>query len=100
MRFLLVSVVLAALALATSAFMTGPALPTVGARSATSAISSLQMIRHALKDPKLGKPADQRKALLRGLTTEVIRHGRITTTLIRAKAVRAEVNSARDRLRG
>ena len=40
---------------------------------------------------KLGLPADQRKALLRSLTTEVIRHGRITTTLHRAKAVRGEV---------
>merc|ERR1711966_198252 len=50
------------------------------------------MMRHGLKDPKLGKPADQRKALLRGPTTEVIRHGRITTTLIRAKAVRSEVD--------
>ena len=36
------------------------------------------------------KPADQRRALLRALTTELIRHGRITTTKIRAKAVRAE----------
>lgn len=38
----------------------------------------------------LGKPADQRKALLRALTTELIRHGRITTTKVRAKAVRSE----------
>ena len=42
--------------------------------------------------PMLGKPADQRKALLRSLTTECIRHGRITTTLIRAKAVRKHVD--------
>jgi large subunit ribosomal protein L17 len=41
--------------------------------------------------PQLGKPADQRKALLRALATEVIRHGRITTTKVRAKAVRSEV---------
>jgi large subunit ribosomal protein L17 len=40
----------------------------------------------------LGKPADQRKALLRALTTELIRHGRITTTKIRAKAVQAEAD--------
>ncbi len=39
----------------------------------------------------LGKPADQRRALLRALTTELIRHGRITTTKVRAKAVRSEV---------
>lgn len=38
----------------------------------------------------LGKPADQRKALLRALTTELIRNGRIQTTKIRAQAVRSE----------
>lgn len=47
-------------------------------------------MRHRCQVPKLGKPADQRKALLRALTTELIRHGRITTTKIRAKAVRSE----------
>jgi len=45
-------------------------------------------MRHRNKLKKLGLPADQRKALMRSLTTEVIRHGRIKTTLIRAKAVR------------
>jgi large subunit ribosomal protein L17 len=34
---------------------------------------------------KLSLPADQRKALLRALTTEVIRHGRIKTTLARGR---------------
>lgn len=48
-------------------------------------------MRHQCRVPKLGKPADQRKALLRSLTTELIRHGRITTTKVRAKAVRSEV---------
>ncbi len=47
-------------------------------------------MRHRCRVPQLGKPADQRKALLRALTTELIRHGRITTTLVRAKAVRSE----------
>lgn len=47
-------------------------------------------MRHGCRVPQLGKPADQRKALLRALTTELIRHGRITTTKIRAKAVRSE----------
>jgi large subunit ribosomal protein L17 len=47
-------------------------------------------MRHRCHVPQLGKPADQRKALLRSLTTELIRHGRITTTLTRAKAVRSE----------
>lgn len=50
------------------------------------------MMRHRTGFNKLGKPADQRKALLRALTTEVIRHGRIKTTLIRAKAVRKHVD--------
>ncbi|MCP2727865.1 50S ribosomal protein L17 [Limnofasciculus baicalensis] len=48
-------------------------------------------MRHGCRVPKLGKPADQRRALLRSLATELIRHGRITTTMIRAKAVRSEV---------
>jgi len=47
-------------------------------------------MRHRCHVPQLGKPADQRKALLRALTTELIRHGRITTTKVRAKAVRSE----------
>eukprot|EP00521_Asterionellopsis_glacialis_P005633 CAMPEP_0195271244 /NCGR_PEP_ID=MMETSP0706-20130129/14926_1 /TAXON_ID=33640 /ORGANISM="Asterionellopsis glacialis, Strain CCMP134" /LENGTH=165 /DNA_ID=CAMNT_0040326861 /DNA_START=56 /DNA_END=553 /DNA_ORIENTATION=+ len=57
-----------------------------------SGSSSLQMMRHRKGFKKLGKPADQRKALLRALTTEVIRHGRIKTTLVRAKAVRKHVD--------
>lgn len=47
-------------------------------------------MRHRCRVPQLGKPADQRKALLRSLTTELIRHGRITTTKVRAKAVQSE----------
>jgi large subunit ribosomal protein L17 len=57
-----------------------------------SGVSSLNMISHRHGFKKLGKPADQRKALLRALTTEVIRHGRIKTTLIRARAVRKHVD--------
>lgn len=48
-------------------------------------------MRHGCRVAKLGKPADQRRALLRSLATEVIRHGRIKTTKVRAKAVQAEV---------
>ncbi|HAG81191.1 MAG TPA: 50S ribosomal protein L17 [Cyanobacteria bacterium UBA12227] len=48
-------------------------------------------MRHRCRVPQLGKPADQRRALLRSLATELIRHGRITTTKIRAKAVRSHV---------
>ena len=43
---------------------------------------------------KLGRTADQRKALLRNQVTNLIWHGRIETTLARAK----EVRSAAERL--
>ncbi|MCP6757808.1 MAG: 50S ribosomal protein L17 [Fischerella sp. CENA71] len=49
-------------------------------------------MRHRCRVKKLSKPADQRRALLRSLTTELIRHGRITTTLQRAKVLRSEVD--------
>jgi len=49
-------------------------------------------MRHRCRVHQLGKPADQRKALLRSLTTELIRHGRIKTTKARAKAVREEAD--------
>ena len=42
-------------------------------------------MRHGCKVALLGKPADQRKALLRALTTELIRNGKITTTKAAAK---------------
>ena len=47
-------------------------------------------MRHQLRVPLLSKPADQRKALLRGLTTQLIKEGRVTTTRARAKALRNE----------
>ena len=47
-------------------------------------------MRHQLRVPLLSKPADQRKALLRGLTTQLIREGRVTTTKAKAKALRNE----------
>ena len=50
-------------------------------------------MRHQLRVPLLSKPADQRKALLRGLTTQLIREGRVTTTRARAKALRNEAES-------
>jgi large subunit ribosomal protein L17 len=49
-------------------------------------------MRHRCRVKKLSKPTDQRRALLRSLATELIRHGRITTTLIRAKVLRSEVD--------
>ena len=39
-------------------------------------------MRHGNKKTKLGRPADQRKALLRSLTTELLRHGKIKTTKV------------------
>ncbi|MBD2105248.1 50S ribosomal protein L17 [Leptolyngbya sp. FACHB-261] len=47
-------------------------------------------MRHRCRVPQLSLPADQRKALMRALTTELIRNGRITTTKARAKAIRSE----------
>eukprot|EP00897_Mesotaenium_endlicherianum_P000371 jgi/Mesen1/10334/ME000008S10111 len=49
-------------------------------------------MRHGKRVPRLGRPADQRKALLRALTTEILRHGRIKTTQARAKAMRKYVD--------
>lgn len=46
-------------------------------------------MRHRCRIPRLNKPADQRKALMRSLTTNLLREGRITTTKARAKAVRS-----------
>mmetsp|Transcript_13193 Transcript_13193/g.17392 ORF Transcript_13193/g.17392 Transcript_13193/m.17392 type:complete len:160 (-) Transcript_13193:518-997(-) len=74
-----------------SAFMTAP-LSLSHSQSQVSGKGQLQMMRHGNRVPKLNKAADQRKALLRSLTTEVIRHGRITTTTARAKAVRKYVD--------
>ena len=53
---------------------------------------NLQMISHRMGFNRLSRPADQRKALLRALTTEVIRYGRIRTTLVKAKALRKYVD--------
>jgi large subunit ribosomal protein L17 len=49
-------------------------------------------MRHGCRVPQLGKPADQRRALLRSLTTQLIRHGQVTTTRARAKAVCTEAD--------
>src|SRR3974390_867509 len=47
-------------------------------------------MRHRVPGNKLGRPADQRKAVLRSLATELLRHDEIMTTLGKAKAVRSE----------
>ena len=45
-------------------------------------------MRHQCQRNKLGRPQDQRKALLRSLATELFLHGEITTTLSKAKALK------------
>lgn len=46
------------------------------------------MASHRVAGRKLSRYKDQRKALLRGLTSELIQHERITTTLAKAKETR------------
>jgi len=48
-------------------------------------------MRHRVKGPHLARPADQRKALLRALATELLRHDEIITTFAKAKAVQPQV---------
>jgi len=48
-------------------------------------------MRHRKPGNRLGRPADQRKAVLRALATELLRHDEIITTVAKAKAVRPEV---------
>ncbi len=45
-------------------------------------------MRHRRKTSKLQRTASQRKALLSGLACSLIEHGRIRTTLAKAKALR------------
>ena len=46
-------------------------------------------MRHRVPGHQLGRPADQRKAVLRALATALLRHDEIETTLAKAKAVRS-----------
>jgi len=48
-------------------------------------------MRHRKARHLLGRPADQRKAVLRALCTELLRHDEIITTLTKAKALRPVV---------
>jgi large subunit ribosomal protein L17 len=45
-------------------------------------------MRHLKSGSKLGKDPSHRRAVLRALVTNLFEHGRITTTLARAKAAR------------
>ncbi len=49
-------------------------------------------MRHGCKRHKLSRPADQRKAVLRALTTSLLREKQISTTLSNAKAMSAVVD--------
>ena len=46
------------------------------------------MASHRVSGRKLSRYKDQRRALLRGLTSELIQHERISTTLAKAKETR------------
>lgn len=48
-------------------------------------------MRHRVSRNHLSRAADQRKAVLRALATELLRHDEIITTLAKAKAVQPEV---------
>ena len=45
-------------------------------------------MRHQCNRNRLGRPQDQRKALLRSLATELFLHGEIKTTISKAKALK------------
>lgn len=48
-------------------------------------------MRHRVSGHHLGRAQDQRKAVLRALATELLRHEEIVTSLAKAKAVQPEV---------
>jgi large subunit ribosomal protein L17 len=48
-------------------------------------------MRHRVAGRKLNRNAAQRKALLRGLATELFRHGKLQTTEAKAKSLRPMV---------
>ncbi|KAJ7531312.1 hypothetical protein O6H91_14G039800 [Diphasiastrum complanatum] len=68
------------------------ALPAFSGLSIANRLNLGTAMRHGKRVPKLGRPADQRRALLRGLTTELLRHGRIKTTRAKARAMRKHVD--------
>ena len=48
-------------------------------------------MRHQCKRHRLGRPQDQRKALLRSLASSLLMHGEIKTTMAKAKALKPYV---------
>jgi large subunit ribosomal protein L17 len=51
-------------------------------------------MRHRVKFHGFGRKPGPRKALIRGLVTNLVEHGRITTTLVKAKELRRHVEKA------
>merc|ERR1712094_11458 len=45
-------------------------------------------MRHGIRTKRLGRPSDQRNALLRSLVTSVLKYGKVKTTVVRAKYTR------------
>src|SRR6185369_10458170 len=52
------------------------------------------MSRHMARSQRLGRPKDQRIALVRGLVYSLVEHGRIKTTLAKAKELRRHAEKA------
>ena len=49
------------------------------------------MHRHGYKGRKFGRERDQRRALMKGLATSLVEHGRIETTLPKAKELKRQI---------
>ena len=49
------------------------------------------MHRHGYQGRKFGRERDQRRALLRGLATSLVEHGKIETTLPKAKELKRHI---------
>merc|ERR1719387_2907976 len=49
-------------------------------------------MRHGVRTKRLGRPADQRRAIIRSLVTQILTHGTLKTTAARAKYVRKFVD--------
>jgi len=71
---------------------TDASLVRVATTADNGSIDRLSLMRHGDRVKHLGRPADQRKALVRALVTEVLRHGQIRTTKVKAKVARAYVD--------
>ncbi len=52
------------------------------------------MSRHAARTQRFGRPKDQRIAVVRGLVYSLVEHGRIKTTLAKAKELRRHAEKA------